>query len=149
MIHAQRGGSARTGGGWVFAALRDPLYRSSYALVANTAATTALGIVYWAVAAHFYDPQAVGRSAALVSALILVSTFAQLNLANTLPRFIPKAGRSTGRFIAYSYGTSSCVGLIGGLAFVTLLPRLSSEWRFVGDSVPLAVAFVAAAVVWG
>jgi O-antigen/teichoic acid export membrane protein len=29
------------------------------------------------------------------------------------------------------------------------MPRLSSEWRFVGDSVPLAVAFVAAAVVWG
>jgi O-antigen/teichoic acid export membrane protein len=149
MIQTRRAGSARTGGSRVFAALRDPLYRSSYALVANTGATTALGVAYWAVAAHFYDRQALGRSAALVSALILVSTFAQLNLANTLPRFIPKAGRSAGKFIAYSYGASSCVGLIGGLAFVTILPRLSSEWQFVGHSTSVAIAFVAAAVVWG
>lgn len=136
-------------GRWAFAALRDPLYRSSYALLANAAATTAVGIVYWAVAAHFYDRQALGRSAALVSALILVSSFTQLNLANTLPRFIPRAGRSAGKLIAYSYGASSCAALIGGLAFVMLLPRLSPQWQFVDDSMPLAVAFVAAAVVWG
>src|ERR1022692_2531701 len=136
--------------GWAFAAaLRAPLYRSSYALLANTAATTSVGIAYWAVAAHLYDRQVLGRSAALVSALILVSSFAQLNLANTLPRFIPKAGRSAGKFIAKGYGVSSCAALIGGLAFVTVLPRLSSQWPFVGDSVPLSVAFVAAAVVWG
>ena len=149
MIQEQRVSAARSRGGRGFAALRDPLYRSSYALVANTVASTAVGIVYWAVAAHFYDRQALGRSAALVSALILVSSFAQLNLANTLPRFIPQAGRSAGKFIAYSYGASSCAALIGGLAFVTVLPRLSTEWQFVGDSVPLAVAFVAAVVVWG
>jgi O-antigen/teichoic acid export membrane protein len=134
---------------WALAALRDPLYRSSYALIVNTATTTAVGIVYWAVAAHLYDRQALGRSAALVSALILVSSLAQLNLANTLPRFIPKAGRSVGKFIAYSYGTSSCAALIGGLAFITILPRISSHWQFLGDSGALAGAFVVAAVVWG
>jgi O-antigen/teichoic acid export membrane protein len=141
--------SGRSRAGWVLSALRDPLYRSSYALIANTAATTVVGIAYWATAAHFYNRQALGRSAALVSALILVSTLAQLNLANTLPRFIPKAGWSAGKFIAYSYGVSSCAALIGGLAFVTILPRLSSQWKFVSDSRLLAVTFVAAVVVWG
>jgi O-antigen/teichoic acid export membrane protein len=149
MLQELRVRVASSRGGWGLAALRDPLYRSSYALVANTVASTAVGIVYWAVAAHFYDRQAVGRSAALVSALILVSSFAQLNLANTLARFIPQAGRSAGKFIAYSYGASSCAALIGGIAFVTVLPRLSTEWHFVGDSVLLTVTFVVAAVVWG
>jgi O-antigen/teichoic acid export membrane protein len=135
--------------GRVRALLRNPLYYSSYALVANTAATTALGVAYWAIAAHFYDRQTVGRSAALVSALILVSTFAQLNLANTLPRFIPQAGRSAGKFIAYSYAACSGAALIAGLTFVTILPRLSAQWRFLGDSLPLGIAFVAAATVWG
>jgi O-antigen/teichoic acid export membrane protein len=135
-------------GGRAIAALRDPLYRSSYALLVNTAATTALGVAYWAVAAHFYNQQVVGRSAALVSALMLVSIFAQLNLGNALPRFIPKAGRSAGKFIAYCYGISSCAALIGGLAFVTILPHLTSQWQFVSDSLPLAAAFVVAAVVW-
>jgi O-antigen/teichoic acid export membrane protein len=130
------------------AALRNPLYHTSYALLANTAATTALGVAFWAVAAHFYDPQVVGRSAALVSALLLVSTFAQLNLTTALPRFLPKAGQSAGRFIAYSYGASSCAALAGGFAFVTLLPRISSQWQFVADSLPLEVAFVIAAAAW-
>lgn len=139
---------ARSRGSWAFAALRDPLYRSSYALLVNSAGTTALGIVYWAVAAHFYSQQTLGRSAALISALMLVSIFAQLNLGNALPRFIPTAGRSAGKFIACCYLTSSCAALIGGLAFVTVLPRLSSQWNFVRDSLPLAVVFVVAAIVW-
>ena len=135
--------------GWALAALRNPLYRSSYALVANTVGTTAVGVVYWAVAAHLYNRQALGRSSALVAALILVSSFAQLNLANTLPRFIPRAGRSAGKFIGYSYGVSSFAALVGGIAFVTVLPRLSSQWQFVSRSALLSVIFVAAAVVWG
>ena len=86
-------------------------------------------MIYWAVAAHLYNRQTLGRSSALVSALILVSTFAQLNLTNTLPRFIPKAGQSAGKFIAYSYGGSAVAALVGSLAFVTILPRLSSQWQ--------------------
>jgi len=108
-------------------ALRDPLYRTGYALVANTAGTTAIGVVYWAVAAHLYDRQALGRCSALVSALILVSSLAQLNLANTLPRFLPRAGRSAGRLITYSYGASSIVALAAGLAFVTVMPRVNAS----------------------
>jgi O-antigen/teichoic acid export membrane protein len=139
----------RSRGGWALAVLRNPLYRSSYALVANTVGTTAVGVVYWAVAAHLYNRQALGRSSALVAALILVSSFAQLNLANTLPRFVPRAGRSAGKFIGYSYGVSSFAALVGGIAFVTILPRVSSQWQFVSRSALLSVIFVAAAVVWG
>jgi O-antigen/teichoic acid export membrane protein len=129
-------------------ALRNPLYYTSYALLANTAGTSALGVAYWAVAAHFYSQQVVGRSAALISALILVTTFAQLNLATALPRFIPKAGRLAGKFIASSYGASSGAALVGGLLFVTVLPHLSSHWRFLQDSLALAVVFVIAGILW-
>jgi O-antigen/teichoic acid export membrane protein len=148
MIQEHKGHLVRSRGGWVFAAFRDPLYRSSYALLVNSAGTTVVGVAYWAVAAHFYSQQVLGRSAALVSALMLVSIFAQLNLGNAIPRFIPHAGRSSGKFIARCYGASSSAALIGGLAFVTVLPRLSSQWQFVRDSLPLAVAFVVAGVVW-
>ena len=136
-------------GGKALDAVRDPLYGSGYALVANTAGTAVLGFAYWAIAAHLYDRQAVGRSAALVSALIFLSSFAQLNLANILPRFLPRAGQSARRLIIYSYGASSLTSLAVGVAFVMILPRLSSQWQFLGGSAPLAVLFVAALVVWG
>ena len=129
--------------------LRSPLYGSGYALLANAAGTTLVGAIYWAVAAHLYSPETLGRGSALIAALMLASNFAQLNLHTSLPRFLPRAGRSAGRLITYSYGMSSLAALAIGLGFVTILPRLSSSWRFLGDSAPLAVMFVAATVVWG
>jgi len=133
----------------VFRALQNPLYRSGYALIANTVGTTGIGIIYWAVATHLYSRQTVGQSSALIAALALVSSFAQLNLGNTLPRFIPHAGRTTGQLIAYSYGASALAALVGGLAFVIVLPQLSSQWHFLSNSLPLSVAFVTASVIWG
>jgi O-antigen/teichoic acid export membrane protein len=130
-------------------ALRSPLYGSGYALVANTAGTMALGFLFWAVAAHLYSRQALGRNAALVSALLLVSNLGQLNLHSALSRFLPRAGRSAFRFVTYSYGASSLAALALGLAFVIVLPRLNTNWRFLDDSGFVAVVFVAATVIWG
>jgi len=147
-VRDSRGGR-RGPRGRVLRALRNPLYRSGYALLANTAGTTIVGVVFWAVAAHLYDRQALGRSSALIAALILVSSLAQLNLINALPRFLPQAGARAGHLISYSYLASSIAALIGGLAFVLVLPALNAQWHFVGASAPLAAMFVAATVVWG
>jgi len=143
-----RGRLSRSRGGAV-GALRNPLYRSGYALLANTAGTTVVGVAFWAVAAHLYSRQVVGRSSALITALILVSSLAQLNLINALPRFLPKAGPRAAHFITYCYAASAIAALVGGVAFVVTLPSLNSQWRFVDDSASLAVMFVAATVVWG
>lgn len=141
--------TARSRRGRARDALQNPLYRSGYALVANTVGTTVVGFVFWAVAAHLYDRQALGRSSALIAALVGVSSLAQLNLVNALPRFLPQAGRRSGHLISYSYAASSTAALAAGLAFVTVLPRLNSQWQFLAGSAPLAVMFVAAAIVWG
>ncbi len=133
----------------VVKALRNPLYRSGYALVINTAGTTALGAVYWAIAARLYNQQTLGRSSALISALLLLSTLAQLNLGNALVRFLPQSGRSASGLIRASYGASAVAALVGAVGFVLILPRTSSAWRFLSQSWPLCLAFIAAALIWG
>jgi O-antigen/teichoic acid export membrane protein len=127
----------------------NPLYRTAWALIANTGGTTVLGFGYWVAVAHLYDRQTLGRSSALVSALILLSTLTQLNLSSALPRFLPNAGRSAGRLIAYSYGVSSLVALPVAAGFVFLMPRLFAQWQFLSRSRLLEVLFVLAALVWG
>jgi O-antigen/teichoic acid export membrane protein len=127
----------------------NPLYRTAWALIANTGGTTVLGFGYWVAVAHLYDRQTLGRSSALVSALILLSTLTQLNLSSALPRFLPNAGRSAGRLIAYSYGVSSLVALPVAAGFVLLMPRLFGQWQFLSRSTLLEVLFILAAVVWG
>jgi len=127
----------------------NPLYRTAWALIANTGGTTALGFVYWVVVAHLYDRQTLGRGSALIAALILLSSLTQLNLSSALPRFLPTAGQSSGRLIAYSYIVSSLAALPVAVGFVLLMPRLSSQWRFLSGSRLLEFLFVLAALVWG
>jgi O-antigen/teichoic acid export membrane protein len=142
-------GSARRPRARLLEALRNPLYRSGYAMIINTVATTAVGVIYWAIAARLYSSQTLGRSSALISALLLISSFAQLNFTDTLPRFMPLAGRSMSKFIGYSYFLSGIAALLISGGFVIILPRMSSQWHFLGDSNLLCVAFVVAAVIWG
>ena len=80
---------------------------------------------------------------------MLVATLSQLNLSSTLMRFLPQMGaKSARRLINLSYLATSLTALVGSVVFVTVLPRLSSEWRFVGDSAFFAVIFAVSVVVW-
>jgi O-antigen/teichoic acid export membrane protein len=133
----------------LWAGLRDPVYRGSYALVANTVGTSVIGAVYWAVAAHLYGPADLGRATALISALMLVATLSQLNLSSTLMRFLPQMGAiSAGRLIKFCYLVTTLTALAGSVIFVTVMPRLSSEWHFVDDSAFFVVIFAVSVVVW-
>jgi O-antigen/teichoic acid export membrane protein len=133
----------------VFSALRDPAYRSSYALVANTIGTNLIGAAYWVVVARLYGVTKLGQATALISALMLVAIIAQLNLGNMMMRFLPQMGAiSAGRLIKFSYLVTSLTALAGSVIFVTVLPRLSSEWHFLGGSAFLAVMFAVSVVVW-
>jgi O-antigen/teichoic acid export membrane protein len=146
--HASDSGARNPVAG-VFSALRDPAYRGSYALVANTLGTNVIGAIYWVVAARLYGPEALGRAAALISGLMLVALLSQLNLSSTLMRFLPQMGAaSAGRLIRWSYLATSFTALAGSVIFVTVLPRLSSEWHFVGGSPFLAVLFAVSVIVW-
>jgi O-antigen/teichoic acid export membrane protein len=133
----------------LFSALRDPAYRGSYALVANTVGTSVIGALYWAVAAHLYSPEDLGRATAVISALMLVATLSQLNLSNTLMRFLPQMGATSARrLINLGYLASSLMAVAGSIIFVSVLPRFSSQWHFMGDSTFFAVVFAVSVVVW-
>jgi O-antigen/teichoic acid export membrane protein len=128
--------------------LHEPLLRNGYALVLNVGVATGLGMAFWLVAAHYYSAADVGRGSALVSALALLGNFAQLGMVNGLIRFLPAAGRHTGRLLARTYLLSSVLAVVLGLAFTVLAPRLSPELGFLHDDLFSAVAFAVAVLVW-
>ena len=101
--------------------LQIPLFRNSYALVLNTATTSALGVLYWAVAARLYSAEDVGINAAMISAMVFLAKIAQLNLVNALNRFVPAAGRDTGRLITWSYLIAVPLAVVVGLVFVAAI----------------------------
>src|ERR687886_313238 len=77
--------------------VRTPLYRNGYALMLSDGTTSALGFLYWVLAARCYAAETVGLNAAAISTLLLLSGIAQLNLSTALIRFVPIAGPMTPR----------------------------------------------------
>ncbi len=133
----------------LIAHLRTPLYRNGYALILSTGITSALGLLYWAVAAKVYSTEHVGLNSAVISIMIFLSGIAQINLQETMIRYIPTAGTRTTRLVVYSYltvlGISALVGIIFCLGIQIWSPSLS----LITTSPALAIWFVVAIMMWG
>ncbi|MER7751664.1 phosphotransferase [Kitasatospora sp. NPDC097643] len=121
----------------------DPLLRNGHLLTASSLLTAGVGAGYWAMAAHLFSPVAVGVGFAAVSAMMFLGGVGQLNLVNTMIRFVPPAGRHTGRLVVRAYLAAAGCTLLLGTGFVLLVPRLAPGLDFL-RSPPVAAGFVAA-----
>jgi O-antigen/teichoic acid export membrane protein len=130
------------------AATADPLLRSAYSLMTNVAVTTALGLVFWVAAARLYDAEIVGRDAALIAAMVELSTVCQLNLVNAVTRFLPSLERGTARALLAAYSFSGVAALVLGVAFVLIMPMTSRQFHFLRDNSAMAVLYVVAQILW-
>ena len=94
-----------------------PVLSSAAALISASAATSALGAVYWWCAARLLAPSAVGAGAAGISALTLVGTLATVGIGTLL---ISELRRPTGRLTLLSAGLA-LTGAVGALFAITFI----------------------------
>lgn len=126
----------------------DPLLRSAYSLSANVALTAVLGVGFWIVAARLYDADEVGRDAALIAAMVELSTICQLNLVNALTRFLPSLERRTALALVGAYAVSGAAALIVGVAFVVVAPAISEQFSFLRENTLFAALYVVSQILW-
>ncbi|MBV8985181.1 MAG: hypothetical protein JO248_12170 [Acidimicrobiia bacterium] len=127
--------------------LSTALTRGGVALVANGALTAVLGVAYWIVAARLFDQVTLGRNSSLVSAMITLSGFAQLNYARSLSGLIPRAPRAS-HLVARVYVVTGGLGLVIGGAFAIIGPAFSSQLGYLRSSSVLVGLFAGAVMVW-
>ncbi|MEV0473450.1 lipopolysaccharide biosynthesis protein [Streptomyces prunicolor] len=125
----------------------SPLFRNAYALMLNTGISAVLGLGYWLIAAHYYSPTAVGQGSAAIAAMKLLAGLTAVTLTGALARFIPVAGRATGRLIFRTYAGSSVVVACGAGIFLLTLSDWGPSYRFLHGPIP-ALGFVVAVVAW-
>ena len=94
---------------------RIPLYRSSFALVLTTAFNAGLGLIFWTLAARLYSTDELGRGAAAVSALQLVSMIGCTGLTPALVRLIPPSRAGTRRLVLGMYAAGLSVAVVAGV----------------------------------
>jgi O-antigen/teichoic acid export membrane protein len=125
----------------------DPLFRNGYALMANTAATGLLGVVYWLFAARHYAAADVGRASATYSAMNLLSGLTALNLVGALTRFIPQSGHRTAGLVLRVYAFSALASVLVTVPFLMASSHLGPSYAQL-SGVTAGLVFTAAVVCW-
>ncbi|MFK7805331.1 MAG: phosphotransferase [Anaerolineae bacterium] len=129
--------------------LNTPLYKNGYALVSSSLLTSALGMVYWLLAARFYTAEAIGISSALISMMLFIVNLSHLNLPNGLNRFVPGAGDQTKKLIGLAYATAVSISAIASIIFILGIsywaPSLETTF---GEGRWLSILFVCATMGW-
>ena len=101
---------------------QDRMTRNSRALIASSALTSALGFLFWLVAARWFGARELGIGGALVTATTLIAGVSTLGLRNGLVRFLPEAGADARQLIVRSYLLCSAVGVVLALVFAAGQP---------------------------
>ncbi|WP_414719611.1 lipopolysaccharide biosynthesis protein [Streptomyces sp.] len=123
------------------------LFRNAYALMLNTGVSAVLGLGFWLAAARYYSESAVGQGSAAIAAMKLLAGLTAVTLTGALARFIPVAGRSTGRLVLRTYAGSSLVVALAAGGFLLTLDRWGPSYGFLAGPVN-GLGFVAAVVAW-
>ncbi len=129
-------------------AWREPLLRNGHFLTMSSVATTVVGLLYWSLAAHRYSTTVVGRSSAVVAAMMLIGGVAQMNLVSALVRFVPVAGARTKHLVVTSYVTAAAMACVLGVGFIAIAPALSDQFRFVTAEPWMVVGLVVSCALW-
>ncbi|MDT7554777.1 MAG: hypothetical protein QOI16_3313 [Pseudonocardiales bacterium] len=102
---------------------RDPQNRDGMALVLSSALSSAVGLLYWVVAARVFTPEIVGVNATMVSTLGLLGIVAQFNLGSAMLRFVPVIGSGARMFVAACYAAGIGAAVVIGTVFA-----LGAHW---------------------
>ncbi|MFD8423806.1 lipopolysaccharide biosynthesis protein [Streptomyces sp. NPDC059466] len=125
----------------------NQLFRNAYALMLNTGISAVLGLGYWLIAARYYSDSAVGQGSAAIAAMKLLAGVTAVTLTGALARFIPVAGRSTGRLIFRTYAGSSVVVALAAGVFLLTLDLWGPSYHFLHGPL-IGLGFVLAVVAW-
>lgn len=124
------------------------LLGSAAAIALSTGLTGLLGIIFWVVAARQYTPEVVGQASAVVSGLLAVSGFAQLEMYGVLTKFLPTAGPRARGLVLRCYAGAVVIGAFLAVGAVLLAPLVSPDLRVLRTPAFGAV-FIVAVAVWG
>ncbi|MFF9484858.1 lipopolysaccharide biosynthesis protein [Streptomyces sp. NPDC014676] len=125
----------------------DSLFKNAYFLMLSTGVSAVLGLGFWLVAARYYSEDAVGQGSAAIAAMRLLASITATTMIGAVVRFVPRAGRETGRLVWGVYLASSVVVALAAGVFLLTLDQWGPSYAPLGTPVAGAL-FVAACVAW-
>src|SRR6266849_7629131 len=128
----------------------DSLLRNSIFIMGTTVVTSAIGYLYWVVAAHVYSAHDIGLASAFISIMTLTSTFANVGIGYALVQTLPRreAGHAWSLTLNISMSVGILISLLGGIIVALVLPFLSSQFAVAKDSTASTLIFIVGVAIW-
>ena len=120
------------------------LLRNAVSMFVSGTGSAMLGLIFWGVASHLVPPSVIGKTAAMIAAMMLITSLAQLSFGSTFERFIPVAGDQTRAFILRAYRLCSIVALVLASAYVST----GFARQFLPSAFAWRAMFVVSVVLW-
>ena len=127
--------------------VRNPLYRNSFFLLANTVLTSGLGFFFWMLVAHFYNVADVGTAAAVISAVNLLSILSLVGLGDAIIRFLPSSEKPTEMINSCITLSAACAVALAAI-FIAGMGLWSPALIFIRGNTITLVAFILLILVW-
>jgi O-antigen/teichoic acid export membrane protein len=124
------------------------MVKSGLSLMTGTMATSALGLVFWLLAARLYSKEDLGVASTAVFTMMMLADVACLGLRTGLVRFIPGAGAATGRTIVGSYALVLAASTAVAAVFLAGLGWWAPDLLALRAGFWVAVFYVVATAFW-
>jgi len=118
------------------------LYSNALYLMITNAFSALCGFAFWVIVARFYPAEAVGLASAVLAAMGLLASFANLGLGYGLIRFLPHSGGKANSLLNSSFTISILASLLISLIFLGGLGFWSPALLFLRQDPVLIAAFV-------
>ncbi|HEY5985871.1 MAG TPA: lipopolysaccharide biosynthesis protein, partial [Streptosporangiaceae bacterium] len=133
---------SRVSGQHVRPAAGKAMTSNAIGLIIGRTAALGLGFLFWLIAAHVAEPEQVGFTAGVVSAMMLCTQIAQLGVGQAFIRLYPRH-RDNPTPLLDTVLSMAVLGAIGvGLAFLLLARSLFTQLDHVAHDPVWAVAFL-------
>jgi O-antigen/teichoic acid export membrane protein len=117
------------------------IFINAGSLVGTMGITSALGFVYWWLAARTFSAQGVGIASASISAMTLLGTIGVMGLGTLLITELPRQPEKVGSLISTAILVVGIAGGCIGIVFAVVAPWLSANFQPVSASLFTIVLF--------
>jgi O-antigen/teichoic acid export membrane protein len=117
-------------------------------LVLGSFATSAVGVLFWLVAARHLGRAELGRDAATLSLVMLAAGLGGLDWPNALPRYLPGAAAAARRFVRVVQLCAVGLSVVAGAVLVVVAAGVTPALGHLVHSPWHLAAFLGAVAVW-